>query len=51
MHGTIIIDSNNKFAFQREIDNAITKRLTNIELLNAYTNDVAKLGTTLQAVE
>ena len=44
MHGTIIIDSNNKLAFQAEIDNAITERLIDIEFLNAYINDVAKLG-------
>ena len=45
MHGTIIIDSNNKLAFQGEIDNAITERLIDIDFLNAYTNDLAKLGT------
>ena len=45
MHEKIIIDSSNKLAFQKEIDNAITERLIYIEFLNAYTNDVAKLGT------
>ena len=45
MHGTIIIDSNNKLAFQEEINNAINERLIDIEFLNAYTNDVANLGT------
>ena len=51
MHGTIIIDSNNKLAFQREIDNAITERLIDIEFLNAYTNDVAKLDSKTSTVE
>ena len=45
MNGTFIIDSNNKLAFKTEIDFAITERLIDIEFLNAYTNDIAKLGT------
>ena len=45
MHGTVIVDSNYKLAFQGEIDNAITERLIDIEFVNAYTNDVAKLVT------
>ena len=45
MHGTVIVDSNNKLAFKRKIDNAITERLIDIEFVNAYTNYVTKIGT------
>ena len=45
MHANIIIYSNKKLAFQIEIDNGITEKLIDIEILNAYTNYIAKLST------
>ena len=51
MHATINIDSNNKLAFQGEIDNALTERLIDIEFVNAYSNDVAKLNTNTSSGE